>query len=327
MSIYTSVDDFNNHISTLTNKYNIDEYIRLVHSHFYNDIDIILLNEYIKYEDNPNIFNIDSDILYKFDLIQHDKDIFISKFIKDYQLIEDIDYKTTIKTGIIHLPNNYNKEYKLTTYAFKYCLLLSGNSKCIKYFLLIERIISYYKKYEELYNENNNIFDKIVLLFKEQNITSQSDVLETINKKIEDLNCKSELYGININLNELTNKINNINTNINKILSNKIYNDIDIILSNSVNNNDNNLTIISNIKELKSEMNAIIDLYSDIVEKIDQTYVKFNHDEDDIDDKINNLQNDNKNLTIKKKTLVVSPPLIKLPLGCYIFFLENRKVI
>jgi len=301
MSVYTSVDDFNKYISTLVNKYDIDDYIRLLHSHFHNEIDITLLNNFIKQTIDSNIFCIDSNILQQYNLISNNKDIFINKFIKEYQLVEDIDYKITTKTNIIQLPNQHNKEYKLSAYAFKYCLLLSGQSKYIKYFLLIETMISYYKQYEELYNQNNQIL-------------SQFDI---INGKLMELNCKQELYGVNINLNELTNKLDHLNINIDKILTNKIYNDIDIILNNSIQSNNNEIILNSEIKDIKNNINAVVDLYSDIIEKLNDNYIKHDQDEIDIDEKIANLQEENKDLSevINKELKIITDHLINIEIN------------
>jgi hypothetical protein len=66
----------------------------------------------------------------------------------DY-LLFNVEHQLETSRGVNHI-----KQYKLTPYAFKLCLIRAKNSKdYANYYLLLEECFYYYKSYQTLYQE------------------------------------------------------------------------------------------------------------------------------------------------------------------------------
>jgi hypothetical protein len=74
------------------------------------------------------------------------------------------------------------KEYMLTPYAFKLCLIRSKNTKIYaNYYLLLEKVFKYFNDYKIKYN-------KIMLSIKDEELHKLTKKNKKKSKKIEELN-------------------------------------------------------------------------------------------------------------------------------------------
>ena len=120
-------------------------------------VDHIKLQEY-KVINNLKSSNI-KDCLVKSDLIEN----------KDYLLLDVQPQDSKKKQG-----GNNAKEYKLTPYAFKLCLITAKNSKeYAKYYLLLEQVFKNYQNYQIMYQ-------KVLLSGKDEKL---DEMKQTINKQ------------------------------------------------------------------------------------------------------------------------------------------------
>lgn len=281
--MYTSVNDFNNYVAALANKYNLEEYFRLIHSYFHNDIDISLMNKFIKYAMDPDIYCIDIDTLVEFELLEDSRGDVANLVIK-YNLTEEVDY-IIIDHRYEITTHTMPKEYKFTVPAFKVCLMMNNDMKFIKYFLLVESMFYYYKEYEILYNKNNekNILTQLNninnSILSNSDITTESLVTDNGYTDItESLKVISEhITSILIKSNVVDAKVGNLSSILDTKLSNieKITNDayvkcddIDILL-------DNQMVKLQNQNQILQDQNN--DLQNIIQTELRTMYQQITH--------------------------------------------------
>jgi|Laugresu1bdmlbdd_1035124.scaffolds.fasta_scaffold03989_4 hypothetical protein len=148
----------------------ITDYFKEIHKQFYNTINISFMEYFLEIYDQDDKFIIDHFKLKKYKIILSCKYNEIKECLNVFELKESIDFIIEYKpqklykhildeysTNSINSTNyiKYNKEYKLTPYAFKICLLRSKNTKIYAdNYLTLEKIHRYYNKYLLEYNQN-----------------------------------------------------------------------------------------------------------------------------------------------------------------------------
>jgi hypothetical protein len=103
---------------------------------------------------------------------------------EDYQ-VANVGHQSETSRGIKHA-----KEYKLTPYAFKLCLIRSKNSKeYAKYYLLLEQVFKNYQEYQIMYQ-------KVLLSGKDEKMDEMKQTIDKQSEKIDEQSEKiDELLG------------------------------------------------------------------------------------------------------------------------------------
>ena len=120
-------------------KYNIDKF----------QLDITHIEELYKYS-TENKCNIPHMMLEKYGVLKIKNSNYILEKLKDFNLIENMDYKINLIKDIKNKKRGpIPKEYLLSPYAFKLCLIRSQNTKeYAKHFLNIEKLFFLYYQYQ-----------------------------------------------------------------------------------------------------------------------------------------------------------------------------------
>ena len=210
-----NINDYNNNL--INNHIDIEliNYFKEIHSKFYNKVDISFMDYFLEICNKENEFCIDHIKLQEYNVINNintSKDIKVC--LNQFNLEENIDYLVgNIPQSRLenkHGGSNGNKkEYKLTPYAFKICLIRAKNSKVyVNYYLLLEIIFKNYNEYRIQYQkniikniskENKTLHEKIDEQSK--NIKDQSTNIEKLMKYAKDTN--EIVHELNIKIDEL----------------------------------------------------------------------------------------------------------------------------
>jgi hypothetical protein len=173
MSQFQTITEFNTYLSDKLRNVKLNEYFKLIHTEFYSNIDISFMNYFLELTNNENEFIVEHIKLQEYKVINNIKSSTILQTLNGNYLIENEDYQvhnvmqqSETSRGIKHA-----KEYHLTPYAFKLCLIRSKNSKeYAKYYLLLEQVFKNYQEYQIMYqnkiingisNENKSLHNKI----------------------------------------------------------------------------------------------------------------------------------------------------------------------
>ena len=156
----TSITEYNTNL--INNMIDIDliDYFKEIHNIFYKDINISFMSYFLEICNKDDEFIIDHSKLKKYKIITSGRSNDIKECLNRLELIENKDFiirvipqQQDITKGIKNI-----KEYMLTPYAFKLCLIRSKNTKVYaNYYLLLEKVFNYYNDYRIGYN-------KIILL-------------------------------------------------------------------------------------------------------------------------------------------------------------------
>ena len=200
MSQFNNITEFNTNLSNKLIKYDLSIYFNTIHSKFYKNVDISFMDYFLSLIHKKNEFCVDHNKLQEYGVLNN---IDTSRVIKDclakFNLIENEDY--LVENVLLQLPSGtkYSKEYKLTPYAFKLCLIRAKNSKkYANYYLMLEEIFYYYREYQ-------NQFQQVII----NNISKEN---KTLNEKIEELlHYAKETKEQN---EELYNKVEELNDNV-----------------------------------------------------------------------------------------------------------------
>jgi len=187
MSQFNTITDFNTYLSNKLKKIKLNEYFSLIQSQFYSNVNISFMDYFLELCNNENEFIVEHIKLQEYGVINN---INTSKDIKtrlnSLMLIENEDYQvgnvSQSRLENQHGGSNGNKkEYKLTPYAFKLCLIRSKNSKeYAKYYLLLEQVFKNYQEYQIMYQ-------KVLLSGKDDRIDEQFKTINEQSKKIDEL--------------------------------------------------------------------------------------------------------------------------------------------
>ena len=179
-----SITEYNTNL--INNMIDIDliDYFNEVHQMFYKDINIIFMEYFLELCNKDDEFIIDHSKLKKYKIITSGRSNDIKECLNRLELIENKDFiirvipqQQDITKGIKNV-----KEYMLTPYAFKLCLIRSKNTKVYaNYYLLLEKVFKYYNDYKIEYN-------KIILSIKEVELHKLIKKNKKKSKKIEELN-------------------------------------------------------------------------------------------------------------------------------------------
>lgn len=198
--IFKNFEDFNIYLVNYSIKITILDYIKCVHLYFFKEVDINLLNDFLNYCKDDQLFNISDEILIKYKLIKDNTEDTLETFIKINNLKLDKDYRIRKINNINKetKSKSINKDYKFTSRILKQCLL-KNDINYIDYYLLLENCILHYTNYQtNLYNKLGFIKDiKLDNLIK--NYEYQSEKINLVYSDIENLNNQNKMLNNNIN--------------------------------------------------------------------------------------------------------------------------------
>ena len=209
--IFKNFGDYNIYLVNHTIKITIKDYIECIHPHLFRNVDITLLEIFLNYSKDDTLFNIHINDIIKFKLIPDELNETIVKFISEYKLILDKDYRIR-KTNNKNLSKNF-QEYKFTSRCLKKCLM-KLDIKYIDYYLLIENCIQHYGEYQ------NNLFHKLAFIkdikldYIIKNYEIQSENINILKENITNLNMNNAIMQDNINA--VHQKIDNLLYNLEK---------------------------------------------------------------------------------------------------------------
>ncbi len=198
MSQFNTITEFNNYLSDKLKNVKLNEYFSLIHSQFYSNIDISFMDYFLELTNNENKFIVDHIKLQEYGVLTNIKSCNINDCLKKCYLNENEDYLVlniqqvrTKKTGE-NTGNVIKKEYKLTPYAFKLCLIRSKNSKeYAKYYLLLEQVFKNYQEYQIMYQ-------KVLLLGKDEKLDEQFKTINEMKSTIDKQSKKIDKQSIQI---------------------------------------------------------------------------------------------------------------------------------
>lgn len=213
-----TIQEYNNSLIDSLNKVDLDEYFKFIINNIYKNLDITFMDYFLKLCDHDGEFYINHIKLQEFKVINNIKSCNIKDCLIKSNLVENEDYQvlnvqqqSESSRGI-----KYAKEYLLTPYAFKLCLIRAKNSKIYaNYYLLLEKVFKYYKEYqtkylEKLLSQKDDKIDNLIIENKKQSekIDKQSEEINKLLNYAKDTNdtlheVKEENIELNDNINEL----------------------------------------------------------------------------------------------------------------------------
>jgi uncharacterized coiled-coil DUF342 family protein len=273
MSQFKTITKFNTYLSEKLKNIKLNEYFNLIHSQFYSNIDISFMDYFLELTNNENEFIVEHIKLQEYKVINNlITSANIKKNLERLMLIENEDYQVfqveQSRSDNKHGGSNGNKkEYKLTPYAFKLCLIRSKNSKeYAKYYLLLEQVFKNYQEYQIMYqnqiingisNENKSLHNKIDKLLNYGKQTTE---------KLNEIHEQNE---------ELKDTIDDLNDNVSDIKE-AFKETADRSVPNPIDDNERHEFILLQHKELINRFKFIrgIQKYND--SKIQKKYIDYN---------------------------------------------------
>ena len=212
MSQFATIQEFNIYLSDKLRNVKLNEYFSLIHSQFYSELDISFMDYFLELCNHENEFIVEHIKLQEYGVLTNINSSGTIKRTLDnsLMLIENEDY---LLYNVVQQDSkkkhggNNAKDYKLTPYAFKLCLIRSKNSKeYAKYYLLLEQVFKNYQEYQIMYqnniingitNENKSLHKKIddLLNYSKQTtekLNEMHEQNEDIKEQNEELNDKVE---------------------------------------------------------------------------------------------------------------------------------------
>lgn len=190
-----TIKEFNIYLSNQNIKYDLNTYFKEIYNRFYGILDSSLIDYFLYLCNHENEFIIEHQKLQEFGITLADLERLKLFQNKDYLIIE------SKKRGQLKNYLPAKKEYKLTPYALKLCLITSKNNKMFaKYFIIFEQISHYYQDYLLLCDKNIELNKglRCAKYTNEQNIKLK----EQLKNLEEKYNCLKEK---NDNLTEILN--------------------------------------------------------------------------------------------------------------------------
>ena len=205
-----TIGDYNDNL--INNHIDIEliNYFKDVHSKFYNKVDISFMGYFLEICNKENEFCINHIKLQEYGVINNIENTNnILKTLNNNNLEENVDYLLRNVSQQLLSGTKYSKEYKLTPYAFKLCLIRAKNSKIyVNYYLLLEIIFKNYNEYRIQYQKNiiKNISKENKSLHvkideQSKNIKEQTNNIEKLMKYAKDTN--DIVHELNIKIDEL----------------------------------------------------------------------------------------------------------------------------
>jgi hypothetical protein len=191
----------------------MNDFFKEIHSKYYNSIDISFMEYFLSLIEKQNEFCIEHIKLQEYkDVNNISTSGVILRCLNSNNLTEGRDFNLS-NVGQVREPTNGQnrgnvivKQYKLTPYTFKLCLIRAKNSKdYAKYYLLLEECFYYYKSYQTLYQEK-------LITIKDDKIDKQSEEIRELLKHSK--YTINKLDNISDENKELITNIDNLNANI-----------------------------------------------------------------------------------------------------------------
>ncbi len=144
-----SIQDYNNKLVNNLNKINLNEYFKYIVKNIFKHLDLTFMDYFLELCDHEGEFYINHIKLQEYKVINNIKSCNILQTLKLNNLIENEDYRVhNVMQPVKQGGFSTKKEYKLTPYAFKLCLIRAKNSKIYaNYYLLLEKVFKNYRDY------------------------------------------------------------------------------------------------------------------------------------------------------------------------------------
>jgi len=232
MTQFNNINEFNNYLVDNVIKRDLINYIKEIHSKFYNNLDISFMDYFTKICQKENEFCVNP--IHEFvNLKIKDKEIesaHLIRTIKRSNLIENEDYQILLshagEQDCKKYGGNNKKTYLLKPKAFKKLLIDIDDHKqrlrFIEYYLLLEECVSYYNTYQIQYQEktingitedNKNLHIKIDELLKFGKATVEK--LDETNEKLDE--SKRDIQDLKDNIDILDDNIDDLREDINDL--------------------------------------------------------------------------------------------------------------
>jgi len=185
MSQFNTITEFNTYLSDKLRNIKLNEYFTLIQSQFYSNVDISFMDYFLELCNNENEFIVDHIKLQEYGVLNSiDTSQKIKRSLDTLMLIENEDYLVA-NVGQQDSKKKHGgsnaKEYKLTPYAFKLCLIRSKNSKeYAKYYLLLEQVFKNYQEYQIMYQ-------KVLLSGKDEKLDEMKQTIDKQSAQIDEL--------------------------------------------------------------------------------------------------------------------------------------------
>jgi uncharacterized coiled-coil protein SlyX len=284
MSQFNTITEFNNYLSDKLKKVKLNEYFNLIQSQFYSNVNISFMDYFLELCNHENEFIVEHIKLQEYGIINTIKSSTIKQTLENTALlIENEDYQVhnVMLQSETSRGKKYAKEYKLTPYAFKLCLIRSKNSKeYAKYYLLLEQVFKNYQEYQimyqnvllsgkndkidELIRENKKQTEKIDELLNQAKETKET--MDDMNDTIDDMN-----YTVN-NMNDTMNDMNEDMNNIKDVFKETA----DRSVPSPKNENERHEFILLQHKELLNHYKFIRGIQKLNDSKINKKYSEYN---------------------------------------------------
>ena len=218
---YLEIETFNNILVEEQHLINIIDYIKEINNLYYK-IEIDFINEFIELVSKDECC-IHHEKLKKYGILKLDKGTTdIKNIIKQYELIENIDYIIEHKSYASSSGCTHKINYYLHPGAFEICLMRAKNTKkYTKYYLLLSQCIRHYNNYQnklkenfiielkiKINNQNNNINNlQNLITEKDNNINNLQNIITEKNNKLSFIKDKINFYDNFWKNNKLNNNI------------------------------------------------------------------------------------------------------------------------
>ncbi len=152
------------------NNYNLTlkEYFKIYHEKCISKVDISFMDYFLYLCDHEEEFVVEQEKLKEYNVLNNiDTSKDIKRALEKFDLIEGEDYLLgkVAQQDYKHGGSNA-KLYTLTPESFKLCLIRAKNSKkYANYYLLLEKVVNSYNKYEKLCKDNL-LNQKVCCFFK-----------------------------------------------------------------------------------------------------------------------------------------------------------------
>ena len=182
MSQFNTITEFNTYLSDKLRNIKLNEYFILIQSQFYSNVDISFMDYFLELCNHENEFIVDHIKLQEYGVLNSiDTSQKIKRSLDTLMLIENEDYLVANVGQQLPSGTKYSKEYKLTPYAFKLCLIRSKNSKeYAKYYLLLEQVFKNYQEYQIMYQ-------KVLLSGKDEKLDEMKQTIDKQSAQIDEL--------------------------------------------------------------------------------------------------------------------------------------------
>ncbi len=154
---YNTISEFNIYLTNNLTNLKLNEYFKQIHEQFYKELDISFMEYFLELCKHEDEFIVDHIKLQEYKVINITQSYDIKRCLNQYNLIKNVDFQVR-NVAESRLENQHGgsngnkKEYTLTPYAFKLCLIRSKNTKqYANYYLLLEKVFKNYQQYQILY--------------------------------------------------------------------------------------------------------------------------------------------------------------------------------